>query len=341
MCQTATISVSQPFYVVNVDIKETGTNACLLETVTFTLQNTCGGVTWEVWPDGPGAPQVSGGTVTAGTNTDTYTIIARSTINTNCYDSAQLEVLSGVKRTTMVGYGTQAVTPKWTYLLDLIPQNPGFSIPAPASIEGTLLNLDMDICCPLPEGGCGTFHLTKLSAAGSASVTLSPNALNLNLLSTFPSYASGILTVLNNEGFSTDTINEVINNLPGINGSYSVSGAMDTRLRTVKDTCAGCDSMLETGSASASASGSASIDLRPTFNIYVSTSASASATYNSWLEWFGPNVPTVDHKTRVTWSYYYYSIYQIGTWGDEFGPLTGSSPLHTSTESVCIGPYFQ
>ncbi len=58
----------------------------------------------------------------------------------------------------------------------------------------------------------------------------------------------------------------------------------------------------------------------------------ASVSYNAWLEWIGPNVPTVYHKTKFAWSYYYNSSYQIGPFsGGMPNPITGSytSPVTT------------
>ena len=88
------VSISTNFTVVNVDIVETETNVCACGVASFTLTNTCGEVTWEVSPSEPGGPYVNGSTVIAGTNCGSWTVIARSTVNTNCFDSATLKVFA-------------------------------------------------------------------------------------------------------------------------------------------------------------------------------------------------------------------------------------------------------
>lgn len=55
---------------------------------------TCFNVTWEVVTNGSGGePTVAGGTVAAGTNCGRWTVIARSTVNSNCADSATITVV--------------------------------------------------------------------------------------------------------------------------------------------------------------------------------------------------------------------------------------------------------
>jgi len=121
-----TISRSTNFTVVNVDIAETERTVCAGGTTSFTLTNTCRAVTWELDPPaGPGDPQISGGAVSAGTNGGIWTVTARSTINTNCYDSATLNVikvtLTGVTfsgtnyhAVLMDTNGVEYPTPHWT-----------------------------------------------------------------------------------------------------------------------------------------------------------------------------------------------------------------------------------
>jgi hypothetical protein len=83
---------SATFKAVRVDIFETQIVSCTNQTVSFTLTNTCGGVTWEVSPSVAGGAQVNGGSIETGTNCATYTVTARSTNNTECTDTATLVV---------------------------------------------------------------------------------------------------------------------------------------------------------------------------------------------------------------------------------------------------------
>jgi hypothetical protein len=82
--------------IVNVEIAERSKTVCITETTGFHLTNTCGNVTWEIAPTNiVGGPTISGsGTVTAGTNCGVWSVIARSTINTNCIGTASLVVTS-------------------------------------------------------------------------------------------------------------------------------------------------------------------------------------------------------------------------------------------------------
>ena len=93
-CGLTQIQKQQSFKVVNVDIAEETKVTCVGGTTSFTLTNTCFDVTWEiVTNETPGAPTIDGGTVTAGTNCGTWTVIARSTENTNCVDSATVKIV--------------------------------------------------------------------------------------------------------------------------------------------------------------------------------------------------------------------------------------------------------
>jgi len=78
------------FFVANVDILEAVNVSCTNQTVTFTLTNTCGDVTWEVIPSVTNGAQVVGGSIYTGTIYTNYMVIARSTVNTNCMDVASL-----------------------------------------------------------------------------------------------------------------------------------------------------------------------------------------------------------------------------------------------------------
>lgn len=49
-----TISITQPFTVVNVDIFEAEKTVCVCDSTAFTLTNTCWEVSWEVWPEEAG-----------------------------------------------------------------------------------------------------------------------------------------------------------------------------------------------------------------------------------------------------------------------------------------------
>ena len=90
-----TVSKSTNLVVVNVQIAETEKKICACDNTSFTLTNTCGSVTWEISPTNiPGGPTISGGTVTAGTNCGTWTVIARSTENTNCTATASVTVFT-------------------------------------------------------------------------------------------------------------------------------------------------------------------------------------------------------------------------------------------------------
>jgi hypothetical protein len=88
-----TISISTNFYVANVQIFEPWKAVCTNGSTSFTLTNTCGTVTWEVSPIIPGGPYAQGSTIFAGTNCGTYTVTARSTVNTNCTGSTTLYVV--------------------------------------------------------------------------------------------------------------------------------------------------------------------------------------------------------------------------------------------------------
>jgi hypothetical protein len=88
-----TTSKSINFYVGNVQIVEPWKAVCTNGTTSFTLSNTCDTVTWEVSPIVPGGPYANGSTIYAGTNCGTYTVTARSTVNTNCTGSTTLYVV--------------------------------------------------------------------------------------------------------------------------------------------------------------------------------------------------------------------------------------------------------
>lgn len=92
-CGGGSASISGQFMVVNVEIAEKEKTICVCDTTGFSLTNSCGAVTWEVSPDEPGGPHASGSSIIAGTNCGTWTIIARSTIDTNCIGSASLTVV--------------------------------------------------------------------------------------------------------------------------------------------------------------------------------------------------------------------------------------------------------
>ena len=87
------IVMSTNFTVVNVDIAEVAKTICVCDTTSFTLTNSCHSVTWEVSPDELGGPHAVGSAIVAGTNCGTWTVLARSTVNTNCVDSASLVVV--------------------------------------------------------------------------------------------------------------------------------------------------------------------------------------------------------------------------------------------------------
>jgi hypothetical protein len=88
-----TTSISTNFYVGNVQIFESWKAVCTNGSTSFTLSNTCDTVTWEVSPVVLGGPYASGSTIYAGTNCGTYTVTARSTVNTNCTGSTTLYVV--------------------------------------------------------------------------------------------------------------------------------------------------------------------------------------------------------------------------------------------------------
>jgi len=88
-----TISISTNFYVGNVQILQPWKAVCTNGSTSFTLSNTCDTVTWEVSPIVLGGPYASGSTIFAGTNCGTYTVTARSTVNTNCTGSTTLYVV--------------------------------------------------------------------------------------------------------------------------------------------------------------------------------------------------------------------------------------------------------
>ncbi|MGI8966473.1 MAG: hypothetical protein ACR2H1_10365, partial [Limisphaerales bacterium] len=92
-CGEKTIDKTVSFEVVNVQIAEPEVFTCVSSVTGFSLTNSCGSVTWEVWPEEPDGPTVNGGAITAGTQCGTWTVIARSTINTNCTASASLTVV--------------------------------------------------------------------------------------------------------------------------------------------------------------------------------------------------------------------------------------------------------
>ena len=98
------IVITTNFTVVNVDIAETGKTNCVCDTTSFTLTNSCHSVTWEVSPDEPGGPHAVGSAIVAGTNCGTWTVTARSTVNTNCTDSATLIVVKADSLSPSEGY---------------------------------------------------------------------------------------------------------------------------------------------------------------------------------------------------------------------------------------------
>jgi hypothetical protein len=89
-----TISVTNNFTVVNVQIAEAWKAVRVNGTTSFTLTNTCGAVTWSVSPQQPGGPYANGSTIVAGTNCGSWTVTATSTLDTNCTASSTLYVVN-------------------------------------------------------------------------------------------------------------------------------------------------------------------------------------------------------------------------------------------------------
>jgi hypothetical protein len=112
-----TIFLSIRLRVVNVDIPEDEKKVCACDTASFTLTNSCGeAVTWEVVTDGvPGEPTVNGSSILAGTNCGTWLVIARSTTNPNCADSAGLTVY-GVESLAPAGLTREGTNEPPTYI---------------------------------------------------------------------------------------------------------------------------------------------------------------------------------------------------------------------------------
>ncbi|MCW5553213.1 MAG: HYR domain-containing protein [Verrucomicrobiae bacterium] len=158
-CGGGFIAVSRDFTVLNVEIAEPHKFTCACETVSYTLTNTCGEVTWEVWPEDPGGPRAVGSSIVAGTNCGTWTVSARSVENPNCAAAATLTVV------TVAGLwpdaGTQVAEDPPTYVICPVPANdPNPWITVTASSCPGLEETNLPACWEL-SGGVGAGRLER------------------------------------------------------------------------------------------------------------------------------------------------------------------------------------
>lgn len=97
---TGCSSNSFTLIVVKADIVQTNKYGCVCSTTTFSVTgDSSPDIAWEIWPDEPGGAHFTGGNsgtsvqVNTGTNCGAWQVVARSTLNTNCTDSAALTVV--------------------------------------------------------------------------------------------------------------------------------------------------------------------------------------------------------------------------------------------------------